>query len=534
VAIHSDQLVKENDNSVLFRRLPLKRLLVVVLAFFTLLFVTSWLTTLVSIKGVEQRNVDAVRKALSSLNRFPLDQCEIEFEGRSGVIRGVVFDRALLDDVTRLTSNLGLEVKNDLIHREMENPHILVTIDLKKKSLAASGLLPKTEWKLELEKQLRGLGSEESEPTVDLSEWKVATTIEEKEDVFEPKWIAGIGALLPEMLGHKRSASIQIEKDTLTLTGEVFSDGEKNAISEAATAAVKGTGLILHNEFRVVEPPKPPFFSMSWGDHGRSRKIDAEVANKVEQLSLSEGLMANIPPAEHPLDSIRIGDNIDEITWGEQLLLALPGLVAEASVGSFWIGGKEVNASGEVTSHGMRESLLQLIEQTFPDDQFKRTVKITVVEPPSPSIISVINLMGESIRLKGTLPDEATKKQLFEEARKRLPKGMEIGDEIEIKSNATKPEWIPALLGILPGFVANSVNGGLTIYENSLAIEARVDADVKWDAMYALSDQFFPAPDYQQSLEITLIDPNNPEEDLGPLDPDFTDEEMAPEPEEPK
>ena len=512
----------------------MKRVLVVILAFFSLLLVTSWLTTLVSIDGVEQRNVDAVRKALSSLNTFPLDQCEIEFEGRSGVIRGVVFDRALLDDVTRLTNNLGLEVKNDLVHRPMEDPHILVTIDLKKKSMAASGLLPKTKWKLELEKQLRGLGSETSEPAVDLSEWKVTTTIEEKEDVFEPKWIPGIGTLLPEMLGHKRAASIQIEKDTLTLSGEVFSDGEKNAISEAATTAVKGTGLILHNEFRVVEPPRPPFFSMSWEDHGRSRKIDAEVADKEEQLRLSESLMANIPPAEHPDDSIRVGDNIDEITWGEQLLLALPGLVGETSTGSFWISGNEVKLSGEVTSHGMRESLLHLSEQTFPDDQFKRTVKITVVEPPSPSMVSVINMMGESIKLKGTLPDEATKSQLFDEARKRLPEGMKIDDEIEVKSSATKPGWIPALLGILPGFVSNSVNGGLTIFENSLAIEARVDAELKWDAMYALSDQFFPAPEYQQSLEITLVDPNNPDEDLGPLDPDFMDEEMAPEPEEPK
>ena len=507
----------------------------VIAAFFTLLLVSSWLTTLVSSGGIEKRLKESVLNSVSEIEGFPLKNCEIVFQGLEGRISGTVHDRAHIADVDRRVNNLeGVRLfRNDLIFHRLDEPHLLVTIHTKQKTMAAQGLLPKGDWKLKLEKELRGLNNNKSpegtdgEAVLNLEEWKVEVSVEEKKDVFEPKWIAGIGKLLPELLRHKRAASFQIKGDTLTLSGELFSAADNSALLKWATDAFSGAGVLVHNEFRVVPPPLPPFLEIVWENEGQKRTLDGEVMDEDARRKLTGRLMELIPPVEKREGGIRIGTNIDDIPWEDKVVAVLPGLMGETREGSFSIKGREVAATGEVASHGMRESLLQLLEQTFPSEEYERKVDLTVYEPPRPSMVSIINMMGESVRLKGLLPDEATKKKLFDEARNRLPEGMDIGDEIEVKSSATNPDWLPALLDIMPGFVANSINGGLTVYGNSIAIEARVDSDAKWDAMYVLAEKYFPTPAFQQQLIVTLVDPTNPEEDLGPLDPDSLEEEMG-------
>lgn len=512
------------------RSLTPGRFILVVFLFFALLLVCSWLTALVSAPGIERRLTKTVSDALLAIDHFPKDSCKIEFSGLEGRISGTVHDRHLIEDVDRHVSNLeGIRVfRNELVFHHMDEPHLLVTIRGKQKKISAQGLLPTGNWKLALEKQLRGLSATvpETEGDLNLEEWKVNVSVEEKKDVFEPKWIDQVERLLPVILRHKRASSFQIREDTLTMSGELFSEEDNSALLQSATEAFSGTGVLVHNEFRVVQPPVPPFFRIAWQTKEGKLTIDGEVEDEDARRTFAGRLMEVIPPAEHQEGGIKVGKNTDEMPWLDDVIAALPGLVGETKEGSFYINDRKVEVTGKVASHGMRESLLQLVEQTFPDGRFDRKVDLGVYEPPRPSMMSVINLMGESVNLKGLLPSEESKKQFFEEVKKRLPAGMEIGDQVEVKSSATNPEWLPALLEILPGFVSNSVNGGLTVYEKSLAIEARVDADVKWDAMYALAEKYFPTPVYQQQLEITVVDPNNPDEDLGPLDPDSFEEEM--------
>ena len=117
-------------------------------------------------------------------------------------------------------------------------------------------------------------------------------------------------------------------------------------------------------------------------------------------------------------------------------------------------------------------------------------------------------------------PDAHPEKYL-DLAAERIPE-KEIVDQIELRANAMAPAWIGAFSEFLPGYSENALRGGATIDDEQLVIEARVDSDAKWDALFALAEKHFPMSEFRHRIDLRVIDPSvpNPDDPLGPEDPD--------------
>ncbi|MEM0895968.1 MAG: hypothetical protein AAGJ79_03705, partial [Verrucomicrobiota bacterium] len=169
----------------------------------------------------------------------------------------------------------------------------------------------------------------------------------------------------------------------------------------------------------------------------------------------------------------------------------------------------------------MRVSLTSVIEQNFPSEVWKRELSIDVLEPPIPSRLSVIVFSGDQIFLKGVLPSPKVKKKILDRAGQRV-RGKEIVDQIELRKNAVEPAWVESCSELLPGYSGYALRGGMTIDDEQLVIEARVESDAKWDALFALAEKYFPMSEFRHRIDLRVVDPTapDPEDPLGPADPD--------------
>ncbi len=498
----------------------MRRVIFNAVIFFVLLTACSAVTVAIFGRGIETALTERAVRSLREIEDFPVGQCEVRFSGRTAFLSGEVHEKSWIDAAAEKIGGIhGVRaVKNGLEFHHMDRPWLQIAVNGKERTLSVSGLVPKGHWRIEALKMVRSVGDKAKERE-DAEDWKVTDTIKEHVDVLEPAWIAEIGGVLPMVMAHRRGKSVQVKDEMVVLEGEVFSDADHAAMTAAARGVFARTGLSTENRFKVVPPPVPPKFELSWSEDGKVQLAGMVVEEEVK-VRMEDTVSAIIEPDRKAEGAIKVGENIDDATWEEPLMLVLEGYVSAAKEGSLAIKDRKVSASAVVTSHGMRESLLELLEQQFPKDHYELDVALKVVEPPRPSIVSIIKMPGSTVRLKGILPNAGMKKRFMDAARTKLPPEIDVADEIEVKANAMDPEWLDSILEMLPLYVANTEQGGLTVYGNSLAIDAKVGTEKNWDTVWALTEQYFPDTKYQRLLDLKIAAADEPESEGGPLDPD--------------
>ncbi len=511
-----------------------ERVLLVAGAFLLLLLLSSWATVAICGDDIENDLRSRAHAVLDGLENPRGGDWEIDFKGRDGSVRGEVYDREFRDAlVGRLRTLPGVRVVDDKAFdfRHMDDPWLEMAVTPKEKSLTVRGLLPSAGgWKTRVLKMLNapvdfassGADGEVDSSVPDLREWRIEDAIEEKGDVFDPGWTAGLVALESILVSNPRAENAAIREGRVTLDGAVYSSESRDAVSIAADAAFRESGLAIDNRFRVVEPPKPPSFSLAWTLE-RQVRLAGTVADADTKKRMEAMIGDMLSPDDRFASELEVGENTGIAEWEEGVGMLAPGLVNETKVGSLAVEEKKVRITGEMDSEEMRASLQEMATQSFPEDGgYQFDISLTVHIPPRPAIMSVIHMAEAGVKLKGVVGDEVTREAFIALANEKLAKEMPLDTEqIEIERNTMAPAWMPAFAGILPGFVENTTRGGLTVYEDSLVIEAEVPTEAKWDAVWQLSENYFPDPAFTRDVQLKVVDPLlPPEEDLGPEDPD--------------
>ena len=486
------------------------RIFIVTCAFLVLFAGCVGLATVLFGPAVERELVSRTKVALGEIKGFPSPGLVVEAEGRDLMVKATVRRKALLESAGRKLAEVeGIGVLDNQIEFLPLDPWLVVMRD-KEGKLFVNGLLASR-----AEKARLSLAVKEKEDAPE-----IIVNAGADSDVAEAPWIEPLGRVLPELMKVGRMDSITVKDGAIEVAGEIYAESSGDNVEKVIAEALPDMGLEIKNRLLVVPPPLAPWILLE--------KLSAEklIAKGTLRSESHKHELIGIAASELSQGAkitnlVEFGDNVAAVPWWKEAVTVLPALLAEMDTCAIDVREGKITIKGNVSSKQMRESVTALVEQNFVADAWERDLALTVVEPPVPSRLSVIVFSGDQIFLKGVLPSEEVKGELLELAGENIP-GKEIVDQIELRANAIAPKWIGKFSEFLPGYSENALRGGATIDDEQLVIEARVDSDAKWDALFALAEKHFPMSEYRHRIDLRVIDPSAPDPDdpLGPVDPD--------------
>ncbi len=490
------------------------RIAIVSAAFLSLFLACVAAGTILFGPAVEKDLVKRAMEILKKVDEVSLRDAIVTADGRNLTVAGHVRRKAhlsLAEEGLAEMKGAG-KVKSELVWVPLE-PWLRIARG-KEGSLVVDGLLESR-----AEKARLGVAAREVNDGVNIQ-----MKAEADADVAKADWLEPLGRVLEETFRIDKVVSLTVRDGKVLISGEVYSDTSMDEAEKIVAGVFDDGAFEIENRLEVVPPPLAPWIVLKKESPEKflARGTLRSEQRKHELIGIAA---SELKKGAKITNRVETGDNVASAAWWSEAVLVLPAVLAEMQPCEVEIRNGVLRLAGDVASEPMRESITSLLEQNFPDESWSRSVKIAVVEPPVPSRLSVIVFSGDQIFLKGVLPSAEVKKAVLAKAGEKVP-GKEIVDQIETRKNAMDPKWLEAFSEFLPGYSENALRGGMTIDDDQLVIEARVDSDAKWDALFALAEKHFPMSEFRHRIDLRVIDPSapDPEDPLGPADPDAFNE----------
>ena len=474
----------------------MSRILLHVSAFLLTLVACVWATVALSRGPIERDLAERSLEALSSIEGFRPDFCQVAFVGRDGQVSGEVQSQALKDEAERRLQDLygARVIETQLVVRPFDAPWIMVERDTVKgkDGLRVAGLMSGETERDAFAAELREAIGDKA--AIDLQ-------VEVREKVNPAPWLSRMVAVAGKLVTQAKGASAELRDGKLSLSGEMPDGGAQDAFAVLAERQFDGSGIALQFALTVAPPPEPSRFEMFPPDGKQvvvaGRLADLDSAQRLLSLVRGHGGDWTIK------DQIVVAENTTPAPWIEALALLLPSVLSEVSGAGVRLEGSMLRLDGQI-SEDMFEAIGSVAEQNFPAAEFEVQNRLRVMTPPREAMVIVVISPDGPVRLKGLLANTELKGRVIEAVKAALGGGeLELlTDELQVDPNVLEATWIDALVGLIPPYIKQVKRGGLTINSNVLVANAVINSDADRDLIWAMTEQFFPDESYRRHLEL--------------------------------
>ncbi len=178
---------------------------------------------------------------------------------------------------------------------------------------------------------------------------------------------------------------LNVSSDAVEFSGTVLGDDKKDSIQTLAKQSFDGKegSFKLINELVVFVPPQKANLTMSLDQNGDLKLSGLLPEKKLHDQFLERGNL--IGDDKKINENILVEDNVDEAPWVDGMSKLIKPFVTSVQWGALSIHGDEVALEAEVSDPESGDILQALVEKTFPLNDFKRVIQITVAEPAGPT-----------------------------------------------------------------------------------------------------------------------------------------------------
>jgi osmotically-inducible protein OsmY len=351
----------------------------------------------------------------------------------------------------------GLAVQNNLA---------VATIDLKPASFAfrladgkadLSGTVPEATLTSAVEAASRAVGAE-----------NVVNNLQVAADVAEPSWGLGLFSALPTLVNTTPNLGINVVNNNVTLTGTVSSPETRESLARQVQDVV-GAEITVTNELEVATPPQlrvnisPDAVQLS----GTVSQTSADAVVQAAGTISSTGSVVN---------QLTVGENIAQPSWLPALLEQLPTLATDVQEAELSVQGNTITLLGAVPSNEQKTTVENNIRQAVGEEpmlvnQLRVVAPIAEVQPA----LSV-GFAEDAATLSGNVA-QVTAEQITE-AFTTLP-DVALSNQLTTAENVAQPEWLPNVIGLIPGYKTDVQEAKLDIKDNRVTLGGVVLSEEK-------------------------------------------------------
>ena len=198
-------------------------------------------------------------------------------------------------------------------------------------------------------------------------------------------WGPALVQVLPALITEVKGLQMMASGGVFLMAGSVSADTTKTALAEMAGQAFADMPISIDNQISVSAPPAVPSISISRGDDGMLRLSgllpDAVIAERFVAAATSQSGQQD--PA--PVDEIEIGQNVAAAPWVDTVVELLPPFAAAVRWGALSVHGNQVALEAKFGDPESADVLSALVDNAFPDPDYKRVVEVSVAAPEGPS-----------------------------------------------------------------------------------------------------------------------------------------------------
>ena len=191
--------------------------------------------------------------------------------------------------------------------------------------------------------------------------------------------------IVPALIAEVNDLKLNVSSDIVEFSGTVLGDDKKDSIQTLAKQSFDGKegSFKLINELVVFVPPQKANLTMSLDQNGDLKLSGLLPEKKLHDQFLEGGNL--IGDDKKINENILVEDNVDEAPWVDGMSKLIKPFVTSVQWGALSIHGDEVALEAEVSDPESGDILQALVENTFPLNDFKRVIQITVAEPAGPT-----------------------------------------------------------------------------------------------------------------------------------------------------
>ncbi len=209
--------------------------------------------------------------------------------------------------------------------------------------------------------------------------------IKVKDNVRSAGWGSSVVRIVPALIAEVNDLKLNVSSDAVEFSGTVLGDDKKDSIQTLANQSFDGKegSFKLINELVVFVPPQKANLTMSLDQNGDLKLSGLLPEKKLHDQFLEGGNL--IGDDKKINENILVEDNVDEAPWVDGMSKLIKPFVTSVQWGALSIHGDEVALEAEVSDPESGDILQALVENTFPLNDFKRVIQITVAEPVGPT-----------------------------------------------------------------------------------------------------------------------------------------------------
>lgn len=426
--------------------------------------------TVVSKYGYQSSvETELAEKAVAALKAAGFDGVEVEFDHLNAIISGKVDSEVEKAEVLGVlersvpTAYLPSLEKADLKIRPSIPPQIRV---IRKNGSSTVNLRGKLAVDEDPARMLLGarIHALENVKTVD-------NGIELDPKRLPFPYTAEFAAIATGLISHSDDARVELDKEILTVSGEVDNDGLKESIMELA--AKIGAEEVV-DEIKVAEPTsfrRPTTLKVTRNRFGLTLS---------GMLSTEQGraaLVALFSPDESTkvTDKFEVSEEFAPAVWEDHIERIAPVLLKEF-VGEMTaeFNFEKVRLTGKVAGEKSKERLMAAfrpLKSKQPSLDILADVSIDTEAPAGPEVKIVSVFEGELLKIDGIVPDD----EFVSELEKLLE---DAGSEILVKNTLTKApeadaEWVGQLAEFFSEALARTEKGTFSLSDETFRMEGR-------------------------------------------------------------
>ena len=299
----------------------------------------------------------------------------------------------------------------------------------------------------------------------------------ETADVSTPPWLNGLIEGLPSYTEETQDAALELEGNTLTLSGNVESDAKKEGLGERIRELSGGEAEIINN--LSVEAPADVEADAEITD---TETADPETADPETATETPEAEQDAAEDVEAAADEAIVGEAeaVTDEAIVEEPVAEEP--VAEDSVVEDPVAETETRPDTEAPAEP--EEVEPTSEEPVADETEEAEPATAEVEPtelPEPTeVVSAPNLRidvrNDSVSLSGVVPSDALKNEAAQGYDKTVDNGLELG-------NVEPADVVAPVLAFGPEFAAAASRASLVLADDTLTLQGVVADEASRNAL---------------------------------------------------
>lgn len=314
--------------------------------------------------------------------------------------------------------------------------------------------------------------------------------------VIFPEWMDEIPNFLTSFLSEAEQAELNLKNGGLELTRDGLTSEQKGKFALQATSFLSKDGKFIDKMKLAPDQPSVLTAVLSMGNLQLIGTVPTEsLKAKIETAANAVGKKVS--------SKIQVSAEVAPPDWEK----ALPGFLTDffdgADSAELEINGKGLRLKRQVPDNTLRGKLLARANLMLPEGA--GLTNQLVLPPDKPANLEVV-LTDGAMRLKGWIPDDATKNRIGKFASILDLAPEKVDNSLRTSSRIISPAWVNGLDGLLTAIFKQSTDAELTIDSDGILVRKIVSSTDQKDLILAKAKPLLPEGG-KLTDEITVVIP---------------------------